>query len=99
MPFILCGCCVGGESKNVPHGVPFDPPRGRERRGILRVLLGTRGLKAPRRDRDVRAVLSPAFGSGSDRSWATGCQIVAPQRDGEGDDGEPSYDDCPRLGT
>jgi len=41
----------------------------------------------------------PAFGSGGDRSWATGCEIVAPQRDGEGDDGEPGYNDRPRLGT
>ena len=39
------------------------------------------------------------FGSGSDRSGATRCEIVKPQRDGEGDDGEPGYNDCPRLGT
>jgi hypothetical protein len=29
----------------------------------------------------------------------TSCEIVAPQRDGEADDGEPGYNDCPRLGT
>jgi hypothetical protein len=26
-------------------------------------------------------------------------EIVAPQRDGESNDGEPGYNDCPRLGT
>jgi hypothetical protein len=39
------------------------------------------------------------FGSGGDRSEATACEIVAPQRDGNGNNGEPGSDDCPRLGT
>ena len=39
------------------------------------------------------------FGSGGYRRRAIGCEIVAPQSDGEGDDGEPGYNDCPRLGT
>jgi len=36
---------------------------------------------------------SPAFSSGSDRSGATAWEIVAPQRDGEGDDGESCYNE------
>ena len=40
-----------------------------------------------------------AFGSGGDCSGTTPGEIVAPQRDGEADDGEPGYDDCPRLRT
>jgi hypothetical protein len=44
-------------------------------------------------------VLNPAFGSGGDRSGTTLGEIVAPQRDGEGDDGDPRYNDCPRLST
>ena len=44
-------------------------------------------------------VLSPGFGSGGDRRGAIGCEIVPPQRDGEGDDSETAYNDCPRLGT
>jgi hypothetical protein len=79
----------------VHYGVHFDPPRGRERRRILRVLLGTRGLKAP----EETAVLRPASWLRQRRRRMTPGEIVAPQRDGEGDDGEPSYDDCPRLGT
>src|SRR6516162_7863805 len=47
----------------------------------------------------MRKVLSLAFGSGGDRNGTTGCEIVAPQRDGECNDGEPGYNDCPRLGT
>src|SRR6516164_1638743 len=39
------------------------------------------------------------FGSGGYRRRAIGCEIVAPQSDGEGDDSEPGYNDCPRLGT
>jgi len=39
----------------VQYGVRFDPQRGREGRRILRVLLGTRGLKPPRRDCGVEA--------------------------------------------
>ena len=39
------------------------------------------------------------FGSGGDRNGATGREIVAPQSDGESDDGETAYNDCPRLGT
>ena len=44
-------------------------------------------------------VLGYFFGSGSDRSGATPTEIVAPQRDGEANDGEPGYYNCPRFGT
>ena len=50
-----------------------------------------------RHTRDV-PVLSPG-GSGGNRRGAIGCEIVQPQRDGEGDDGETAYNDRPRLGT
>ena len=45
------------------------------------------------------ALWIPAFGSGGNCSGITPGEIVPPQRDGKGDDGEPGYNDCPRLGT
>ena len=47
----------------------------------------------------MHTVSSRLFGSGGDRSGSLPGEIVASQRDGEGDDGEPSYNDCSRLGT
>ena len=50
-------------------------------------------------DTAMRVVLSSALGSSGDRSGTTPGEIVAPQRDGKGDDGEPGYNDRPRRGT
>jgi hypothetical protein len=47
----------------------------------------------------MRTASSTAFDSSGDRSPVTGYEILAPQSDSEGDDGEPGYNDCPRLGT
>src|SRR5215472_6338532 len=44
-------------------------------------------------DTAMRVVLSSALGSSGDRSGTTPGEIVAPQRDGKGDDGEPGYND------
>src|SRR5215469_9933578 len=52
--------------------------------------------EGPRRNCGVE---SGFFDSGGDRRGVIGCEIVPPQRDGEGDDGETAYNDCPRLGT
>ena len=58
------------------------------------------GLVAEARERLLlHHVGSGSFGSGGDCSGTTPGEIVAPQRDGEADDGEPGYDDCPRLRT
>src|SRR6516225_4608421 len=58
------------------------------------------GLVAEARERLLlHHVGSGSFGSGGDCSGTTAAQIVAPQHDGEGDDGEPGYNDCPRLST
>ena len=79
-------------------GVQSHPPAGREGRRKAGVGLWSRGLKAPRRADDVHTVWILALWLGGDRRPATGCEIVAPQRDGKGNDGEPGYDDCPMLG-
>ena len=67
------------------YGVHFDPPRDHERGRKARAGLCTRGLNA-REEGTIRTALKPALGLGGDRSGTTSVEIVAPQRDGYGDD-------------